>query len=65
MTVHSPNPHTPLQSTLWDAQCRPVFDFGSGPFSMVRWNPFSRFIAMMGFGNLPGAWGGVGWGGVR
>ena len=43
-----------LQSTLWDANCRPVYDFGSGPFSMVRWNHFSRFISLMGFGNLPG-----------
>ncbi|KAJ9534882.1 hypothetical protein QJQ45_029558 [Haematococcus lacustris] len=41
-------------TTLWDANCKPLFDFGSGPFNMVRWNPFGRFIALMGFGNLPG-----------
>ena len=27
---------------------------GSGPFSTVRWNPFGRFFALAGFGNLPG-----------
>lgn len=42
------------QATLWDSQCRPIFDFGSGPYNMVRWNPFGRFIALAGFGNLPG-----------
>lgn len=27
---------------------------GSGPFSMVRWNPFGRYFVLAGFGNLPG-----------
>lgn len=43
-----------LQVTLWDAQCKPIFDFGSGPYNMVRWNPFGRFLVIAGFGNLPG-----------
>jgi hypothetical protein len=42
------------QATLWDAACKPIYDFGSGPWNMVRWNPFGRFLAIMGFGNLPG-----------
>ena len=27
---------------------------GSGPYSLARWNPFGRFLALAGFGNLPG-----------
>ena len=27
---------------------------GSGPYSTARWNPFGRFFALAGFGNLPG-----------
>eukprot|EP00199_Chlamydomonas_sp_CCMP681_P001252 CAMPEP_0119115726 /NCGR_PEP_ID=MMETSP1180-20130426/51898_1 /TAXON_ID=3052 ORGANISM="Chlamydomonas cf sp, Strain CCMP681" /NCGR_SAMPLE_ID=MMETSP1180 /ASSEMBLY_ACC=CAM_ASM_000741 /LENGTH=630 /DNA_ID=CAMNT_0007104815 /DNA_START=17 /DNA_END=1909 /DNA_ORIENTATION=- len=44
----------PSKATLWDSNCKPIYDFGSGPYSVVRWNPFGRFIALAGFGNLPG-----------
>lgn len=27
---------------------------GSGPYSLVRWNPFGRYFVLAGFGNLPG-----------
>jgi translation initiation factor 2A len=40
---------------LYDSACKPVYDLGSGPFNMARWNPFGRFLAIAGFGNLPGA----------
>ncbi len=43
-----------LQATLWDAACRPIFDFGSGPYNIARWNPFGNFLMLAGFGNLPG-----------
>jgi len=31
-----------------------VFDLGSGPHNTVRWSPHGRFVAIAGFGNLPG-----------
>jgi Eukaryotic translation initiation factor eIF2A len=31
-----------------------VFDLGSGPHNLARWNPHGRFLAIAGFGNLPG-----------
>ncbi|KAG2484504.1 hypothetical protein HYH03_016647 [Edaphochlamys debaryana] len=44
----------PAKVTLFNAACKPVYDLGSGPYNMVRWNPFGRFFAIAGFGNLPG-----------
>ncbi|KAG2430016.1 hypothetical protein HYH02_013844 [Chlamydomonas schloesseri] len=44
----------PAKVTLFSAACKPVYDLGSGPYNMVRWNPFGRFFAICGFGNLPG-----------
>lgn len=44
----------PAKSTLFNAMCVPKFDLGSGPYSMIRWNPFGRFFVLAGFGNLPG-----------
>ena len=57
-------PPPPLpQVTLWDACCKAVYELGSGPYNMVRWSPFDRFLAIAGFGNLPGGWVGAGgWG---
>jgi hypothetical protein len=43
-----------LQVILHDFKCKPVFDLGSGPYNVARWNPFGRFLAIAGFGNLPG-----------
>lgn len=44
----------PSKITLYDAKCKAVYDLGNGPFNVVRWNPFGRFLAVAGFGNLPG-----------
>ncbi|EFJ45878.1 eukaryotic translation initiation factor [Volvox carteri f. nagariensis] len=44
----------PAKVTLFNAACKPVYDLGSGPYNLVRWNPFGRFFAIAGFGNLPG-----------
>jgi translation initiation factor 2A len=45
----------PAKVTLFDAACRPVYDLGGGPFNFAAWSPFGRFLAIAGFGNLPGA----------
>eukprot|EP00798_Chlamydomonas_sp_ICE-L_P001418 gene1419-32790_t len=44
----------PAKVMLYDSKCKPVYDLGSGPYNIVRWNPFGRFLAVAGFGNLPG-----------
>eukprot|EP00898_Chlorokybus_atmophyticus_P004044 jgi/Chlat1/4640/Chrsp3S05596 len=44
----------PAKATLFDEHCKPVFEFGSGPRNVVRWNPHGRFVVLAGFGNLPG-----------
>ena len=47
----------PSKVMLYDANCKPVYDFGSGPYNIIRWNPLGRFLVVCGFGNLPGGWG--------
>ena len=44
----------PAKTTLFDKKCKPIYDFGSGPRNTVEWSPFSRFLVIGGFGNLPG-----------
>ena len=44
----------PAKATLFDKKCKPIYDFGSGPRNTVEWSPFSRFLIIGGFGNLPG-----------
>jgi len=44
----------PAKATLFDHRCKPIYDFGSGPRNTVQWSPFSRFLILGGFGNLPG-----------
>ncbi|KAF6264398.1 eukaryotic translation initiation factor eIF2A-domain-containing protein [Scenedesmus sp. NREL 46B-D3] len=44
----------PAKVMLLDNRCKPVYDLGSGPYNIARWNPFGRFLAIAGFGNLPG-----------
>lgn len=39
---------------MFDDKCKPVYDLGGGPYNTVLWNPFGRFLAIAGFGNLPG-----------
>lgn len=45
----------PPQVVMFDDKCKPVYDLGGGPYNTVIWNPFGRFLAIAGFGNLPGA----------
>ncbi|KAK9918766.1 hypothetical protein WJX75_006714 [Coccomyxa subellipsoidea] len=44
----------PAKSTVFTEACKPFFDLGSGGHNLVRWNPQGRFVAVAGFGNLPG-----------
>ena len=44
----------PARSTLYDAKCKPIFDFGAAPRNIVAWSPHGRFLCLAGFGNLPG-----------
>lgn len=44
----------PAKTVLFDAKCKPVFDLGTGPYNIIKWNPQGRFLALCGFGNLPG-----------
>lgn len=44
----------PAKATLFNYKCKPIYDFGSGPRNTVRWSPFGRFLALGGFGTLPG-----------
>ncbi|KAG6556078.1 hypothetical protein Mapa_002019 [Marchantia paleacea] len=44
----------PARTTLFSKECKSLFDFGSGPYNTVRWNPHGHFICFAGFGNLPG-----------
>lgn len=52
-TWFTPSLHN--QVTMFDDKCKPVYDLGGGPYNTVIWNPFGRFLAIAGFGNLPGA----------
>ncbi|KAJ7525827.1 hypothetical protein O6H91_17G068800 [Diphasiastrum complanatum] len=44
----------PAKVTLFDTHCNPLFEFGTGSYNTVRWNPHGRFVCLAGFGNLPG-----------
>eukprot|EP00899_Mesostigma_viride_P019404 jgi/Mesvir1/27465/Mv07243-RA.3 len=44
----------PAKATLFDATAKPIFDFGTGPRNTVKWDPHGQFLALAGFGNLPG-----------
>ncbi|KAG1655542.1 hypothetical protein FOA52_013815 [Chlamydomonas sp. UWO 241] len=44
----------PSKTLLFDSDCKPIYDFGSGPHNTVRFSPFGRFMFVAGFGNLPG-----------
>ncbi|KDD74628.1 eukaryotic translation initiation factor eIF2A, partial [Helicosporidium sp. ATCC 50920] len=46
--------YMPARTTLHDARGTPKFDLGTGPFSVVRWDPFGAALALAGIGNLPG-----------
>lgn len=44
----------PARTTLFDKKCNPLFDFGTGPYNTLRWNPHGKLLCVAGFGNLPG-----------
>lgn len=44
----------PAKPVLYTAKCKALFEFTAGPFNTARWSPFGRFLALAGFGNLPG-----------
>ena len=47
--------YMPAKATIYKAaQCKPKYELGAGPHNTLRWNPFGRFVALAGFGNLPG-----------
>eukprot|EP00357_Protocruzia_adherens_P002059 CAMPEP_0114983064 /NCGR_PEP_ID=MMETSP0216-20121206/6482_1 /TAXON_ID=223996 /ORGANISM="Protocruzia adherens, Strain Boccale" /LENGTH=529 /DNA_ID=CAMNT_0002344985 /DNA_START=161 /DNA_END=1750 /DNA_ORIENTATION=- len=44
----------PARTVMFNSDCEPVFEFGQHHRNTIRWNPFSRFLMIGGFGNLPG-----------
>ncbi|KAA8495029.1 Eukaryotic translation initiation factor 2A [Porphyridium purpureum] len=46
--------YMPARTTLFNALCEPIFDFGSGSRNTVSFSPHGRIVALCGFGNLPG-----------
>lgn len=44
----------PARATLFDKKCNPLFEFGTGPYNTLRWNPHGKLLCIAGFGNLPG-----------
>ncbi|XP_057430472.1 uncharacterized protein LOC130749682 isoform X2 [Lotus japonicus] len=44
----------PAKATLFDKNCNPLLELGTGPYNTIRWNPKGRFLCLAGFGNLPG-----------
>ena len=53
-TVHSRGRRLDDRTAACPPRCKPIFDLGSGPHNTVRWSPQGRFLAVAGFGNLPG-----------
>ncbi|KAK9805709.1 hypothetical protein WJX73_000716 [Symbiochloris irregularis] len=46
--------HMPARTQVLDSNCRLIADLGTGSHNLLRWNPQCRFLAVAGFGNLPG-----------
>lgn len=44
----------PARATLFSDKLKVLFEVPAGPYNTARWNPFGRFLALAGFGNLPG-----------
>ncbi|KAE9607256.1 hypothetical protein Lal_00026450 [Lupinus albus] len=44
----------PAKATLFDKNCNPLLELGTGPYNTIRWNPKGKFLCLAGFGNLPG-----------
>lgn len=45
----------PSRATMFNDRCDPIFDFGSGARNTISFSIHGRFVALAGFGNLPGA----------
>ncbi|KAJ2714385.1 hypothetical protein H4R19_001756 [Coemansia spiralis] len=44
----------PAKAALFNHRAEQVFDFGTAPRNLVRFNPYGRVLAVGGFGNLSG-----------
>ena len=44
----------PAKTTIFSSSCKVLQDFGSGAHNIVRFNAFGTYMAVCGFGNLPG-----------
>ncbi|KAA8532137.1 hypothetical protein F0562_006721 [Nyssa sinensis] len=44
----------PAKATVFDKQCNPLLELGTGLYNTIRWNPKGKFLCLAGFGNLPG-----------
>lgn len=47
--------YMPSRTTMFNEECEPVFDFGTGSRNTVSFSPHGRYVALAGFGNLAGA----------
>ncbi|KAJ2448877.1 hypothetical protein EV183_005202 [Coemansia sp. RSA 2336] len=45
----------PAKAALFNHRAEPIFDLGTAPRNMVRFNPHGRVLALAGFGNLSGS----------
>ena len=46
--------YMPALTTMFDAQCKPLYTFGTGYRNEIHMSDSGRFMALCGFGNLPG-----------
>lgn len=44
----------PSRATLFNLNCEPVFEFGTGPRNAIYYNPHGNILLLGGFGNLRG-----------
>lgn len=44
----------PAQTIIFDSKCKQVADLGTGAHNLATFNKWGRFLAVAGFGNLPG-----------
>ena len=44
----------PALGTMFDHKCKPLFNYGSGYRNTIKWSNSGRYVALCGFGNLPG-----------
>ncbi|KAK2188573.1 hypothetical protein NP493_128g03021 [Ridgeia piscesae] len=47
--------YMPTSATLYNMQCEPIFDFGTGPRHFIYFNPQGSILCFVGFGNLHGS----------